>query len=236
MKPVTLVVPYYDNPEMLRIQQEHWRSLPDELKRCLHIVVIDDASPQTPALDVLEPTGVASFRLYRTLVDVRWNDKFARNLGAHVSETDWLVLTDIDHVVPEATLAALISADHDPRHAYRFERLRMGDMAPREPHQNTWFLTRQLFDEAGGYDERLSGYHGGDHDFFVAVHTLADEVVMLHNPVLKVPRRVVADATTSGQKRRGRWQVRRIGRIKKRRARDPNWRPLRLTFPYEQLL
>ena len=39
MKPITLVLPYYENPGMLRIHHEAWAKYPDELKQRLHDIV-----------------------------------------------------------------------------------------------------------------------------------------------------------------------------------------------------
>jgi len=81
----TLVIPYYDNPTMFREQQRQWRALPAEIRGSLHVVVVDDASPTSPANKEVDPetaAALASFRLFRTKVDVRWNWIFCRNLGA----------------------------------------------------------------------------------------------------------------------------------------------------------
>jgi hypothetical protein len=235
MKPITLVLPYYDNPDMFREQQRCWLGSPRELKQWVSVVVVDDASPRFPALAEVQETGLASFELYRATKDVRWNWKFARNLGADKTKTEWLLMTDIDHIVPEETLTNLVAGDHDPQRAYLFARRRSTDMTQLEPHRNTWFLTKRMFDETGGYDERMSGLYGGDNEFWIAVHSRAVEVVTLDDYVIRVPRKHIPDASLPVS-RKSRWQGWRVGRVRKRRDRDPNWKPLRLTFPYERLI
>src|SRR5690349_12347856 len=100
MRPFTLVLPFYMNQGMLQEQQARWAELDESIRQHLHVVVVDDASPHSPAKEVWDPPRLASARLYRCLQDVRWNWLFCRNLGVSEATTDWLFLTDIDHVVP----------------------------------------------------------------------------------------------------------------------------------------
>src|SRR5678815_5643164 len=123
MKALTLIHPYYQNPEMFRRQQETWAAYPDDLKARIHIIVVDDGSPSEPAMAHLIPTGVASFALYRCMVDVRWNWLFCRNLAMSQTTTDWALMTDIDHVLPAETLRALLIAKLDLTIAYNLNRV-----------------------------------------------------------------------------------------------------------------
>ena len=167
MKELTLIVPYYDNPQMLVEQQRQWAKYPAELLSRLHVIIVDDGSPRWPALPVviansIGELGLGSFRLYRTLVDVRWNWLFCRNLGVSEATTEWVFMTDIDHVMPTKTLAKLLEAELSPRKAYRMSRVDAPNKTPYKPHPNTWLMTRSLFDKIGGYDERFSGFYGTD--------------------------------------------------------------------------
>ncbi|MDP3720779.1 MAG: glycosyltransferase family A protein [Acidobacteriota bacterium] len=236
MRAITLVLPFYENPGMLREQQRVWREYPDDIKRRLHVVVVDDCSPTAPALPAVEETGVASFRLYRTKVDVRWNWLFCRNLGVAVADTQWVLLTDIDHVVPAATLCALMTERLDPRSVHRFARVDAPAMTPYKPHPNSWFLTRSMFDDIGGYDERFSGFYGTDAEFRDRVHATARVVVMREDVLVRYPREVLADASTTTYGRKEEQDKTNVPRIREQRNKDPKWRPLRVTFPYERLL
>lgn len=235
MKSITLILPYYMNPGMFRHQQRVWREYSDDVRARLHVVVVDDGSPQTPAADVVEPTGVASFRLYRTLVDVRWNWLFCRNLGVHVATTDWVLLTDIDHVVPEQTLRALMTEALEAKTAYRFSRVDAPHLVPYKPHPNSWFLTRSLFDRIGGYDERFSGFYGTDSEFRERVHRAARAVVLRSDVLIRYPREVLPDASTTTYGRKEPKDRANVQRIRATRAQIPHWRPKRLTFPYTQV-
>src|SRR3970040_1033732 len=135
---ITLVLPHYANPGMLRRQQETWAAFPPGLRARLHVIVVDDCSPRSPALPHVVPTGVASFTLYRTGKDVRWNWIFCRNLGVALAPTPWVLLTDIDHLLPVETLRRLLDGDLKPDVAYRFSRVDAPDLTPYKPHPNTW--------------------------------------------------------------------------------------------------
>lgn len=238
MRSITLVLPYYDNPSMLVEQQRVWTTYPLELRTQLHVIVVDDGSPRAPALPhfYAVPADLASFALYRTGADVRWNWLFCRNLGVSVAPTDWVMLTDIDHVMPVPTLRRLLEGPFDPQCAYRFVRIDAPKMTPYKPHPNTWFLTRALFDQIGGYDERFSGFYGTDGEFRRRVSTTARKIVILDAPMIRYPREVIADASTTTYTRKEKRDKLNVRRIINERASIPHWRPLRLTFPYRRLL
>ena len=157
-KDVTLVVGYYDQPGILERQINNLHSYPEEVRRHWWLNVVDDGSPNHPAKVPDDP----HISLFRVLADVLWNDKGARNIGVHEAQTDWLLVTDIDHLVPPETARACIEGDHDPNRFYQFLRI-LEDGTSFRQHCNSWLLSRALWDRIGGCDERLSGCYGGGH-------------------------------------------------------------------------
>jgi len=232
MRDLTLIHPYYENPGMLREQQRMWASYPDDLKARLSVIVVDDGSPLDPAVRHLAETGVSSFTLYRTLVDVRWNWIFCRNLAMAQMQTAWALMTDIDHVLPADTLRCLLERDLDPATAYTLSRVDAPDRRPNpKPHPNTWLMTRTVFERAGGYDERFSGYYGTDGEFRRRVAKVAP-IVLLPEVLIRYPKTVLADAETSRYGRKERQDAVNVPKIllaRKDRA------PLRVTFPWERV-
>lgn len=235
-RPITLVVPYYENAQMFALQQDVWSQYPERQRSLLHVIIIDDCSSIAPALPHVRPTGVASFSLYRTLVDVRWNWIFCKNLGMAKATTDWVLMTDMDHVVPLSTLERLQSGELHDRTAYRFSRVDAPLMTPYKPHPNSWFMRRDLFDRVGGYDERFSGWYGTDGEFRRRVEKVADHLVILPDRLVRYERSVIADASTTNYQRKETRDRENVQRIIAERSKLAKWRPLRLTFPFEQQL
>lgn len=254
---VTLILPYYENPIMLARQLEHLAALPADVRSALHLVVVDDGSPTNPAkIHELERTiseepprdgfavatggplstaGLASFQLFRVEVDVRWNWITCRNIGVHEAKTDWVLMTDIDHLIPEATLRRIQEVKLDERSAYRFSRVDAPDLAPYKPHPNSWLMTRRRFDKIGGYDERFSGFYGTDGEFRDRVTANSRSVIMLDEVLIRVPREVVADASTTVYKRKQPEDHAGVTRIRAEiaKAGGPT---KRLSFPYHRVV
>lgn len=236
VRDITLVLPYYRNPGMLLRQQELWRTYPDDLKARLHVIIVDDGSPKYRADKVFSPVqGIASQRLYRIGVDVRWNWLACRNLGWSEATTEWVLFTDIDHLMPVETLKRIVTGPLDDQQVYRFSRVDAPNLTPYKPHPNTWMMTRDMFDRIGGYDERFSGWYGTDGEFRDRVQATAKAVVMLPDVMIRVPREVIPDASTTHYGRKEQRDRDNVSRIRNERMLIPNWRPLKLTFPWERL-
>lgn len=174
MNDLTLIVPYYRQPAMLLLQASVWEKYPP----CIRVVVVDDGSPVDPAAEVIQTFSRAQF--LRVLVDVPWNRNGARNLGTQFATSDWVLHTDIDHVLHERDAWALAKQGLDPHRWYRFTRYRVGradetrkkddlppdqDFGPIKPHVDSFVCTRDAYWKAGGYDEDYSGSLGGSAPF-----------------------------------------------------------------------
>ncbi len=157
---ITLVITYYDAPEMLGQQMKYWCYYPDGVK----IILVDDGSPNYPAEEVfkeIDLSGLDEVELYRVKEDIFQNLAGARNLGFSRAG-GWVINTDIDHVIPPSTMTELIGMDLTPGYCYAFGRLRMKDNAGTEPmhrHQDTYMIRKEIFDGIGGYDEDYVGYY-----------------------------------------------------------------------------
>lgn len=234
-KSITFVVPYYENPNFLAKQIQHWAAYPVDVRDRLSIVLVDDGSPEHPAAIVvgrlrdLIRAELAAFRLFRIGVDVRWNWLAARNIGAQHAPLDaWIVFTDIDHVVSADVARALMNHDHSATVIYRF--LRRESSGERiHPHPNSFFCTRSTFWHVGGYDEALSGHYGTDGDWrrrcaaAAKIRTLPLELIRHEHE---------GDSSTTRYKRK---QPEDAGKKKIIAARGKNWRPKVLSFPYHEV-
>lgn len=236
-RPFTLIFPYYENPGMFARQLTHLASFPEEVLNHLHLVVVDDGSPNAPLGDLhmrqMLAVGLASVQLFRITVDVRWNWIAARNLAVDQAKTDWVLMTDIDHLLPIDTARRIQEKPLTDTHTYRFSRVDLPKLTPYKPHPNSWLLTRTRFNKAGGYDERFSGYYGTDGEFRDRVTAASKRVVILEENLIRVPREVIADASTTRYERKQPEDREGVTRIRKLIAADP--KPHRLTFPWVRI-
>lgn len=176
MRALSICIPYYRNPGMLAEQYRVWSGYPDALKSRVEVVLVDDGSPDEAALDVPRPDGLPDLRIYRVMEDRPWHQHGARNLAADRAGHPWLLLTDMDHVLPAASLAALLDVKEKAA-IYTLARLDAPHMRPMlgkdgrpKPHPNSFAMTRDLYWRIGGYDERLCGVYGTDDGTVVDFH------------------------------------------------------------------
>ena len=103
---IALVMPYYMNGEMLRLQYRNFTSWPSRARNAIKIIIVDDGSPSDPAASVPRPYGLPELEIYRVIDDRPWHQHGARNLGAFEADREWLLLTDMDHMLePEGAMA-----------------------------------------------------------------------------------------------------------------------------------
>jgi hypothetical protein len=222
-KHVTLVLPYYDNPKFLKQQMAWWGTYPHHIKEHVSVILVDDGSPE-PAV-VNDPP--VSMRLFRIEQDVRWNWLAARNIGAKHAE-GWCVFTDMDHVLSAACLDSLIYGQHDARMIYGFSRIEStGETVA--PHPNSWFMTRSMFWNVGGYDETLSGHYGTDGSWRRRLAKTAPMAILADR---LVRHEYVGDSSTTAYKRK---QPIDAAVSKLDKSGSPGFRPKVLSFAYHEV-
>lgn len=226
---ITFVYPFYENPIFLGFQLRIWTQYPPELLEQLSVIVVDDGSPNGPAADVLRNSTLPfPLRLFRIGVDVRWNWLAARNIGM-LHAIGWTLMTDMDHVVPETTLRALVYGKLWPNHIYRFTRREAASGKSIHPHPNSMLMTASTFWDVGGYDEALSGFYGTDGDWRRRC-AAARKIFTLPCPLER--HEYSYDSSTTAYKRK---QPEDAGKKAIIAARKQGWRPKVLSFPYEEI-
>lgn len=243
---LSICLAYYRNAGMLARQYAVWASYPDALKARVEMIVVDDASPE-PAIDVPRPDGLPALRIGR-LSGVKdpmtppWRQDAARNRAAHDAVGAWLFLSDMDHVLPADSLAALLAVIDSGRDAvYSFVRLDAPDLTPKRdarghmhPHPNTYAMSKARYWQLGGYDEDVCGIYGTDGYYRRHLLATTSLVQLDHVPIIRYPREVIADASTRANRDafRDNGRVQRVIADKKSAGRPPSV----LTVPYRQQL
>jgi hypothetical protein len=245
----TVLVPYYRQPEMLRVQIDAWNRAPEGVS----FILVDDGSPE-PALPIVARHASEALKsklwLFRVLVDIPWNRGGARNLAAKEAVTRWIVQVDIDHVLQPASYRPLLDYTADPNRFYRFPRWRVGkadetrrkDKIPNDAefgriheHVDSYLITRDLYWKVGGYDERYSGCLGGGGPFLRQLESKT-RVAMLPDDIrmFVYTRDTVKDSSDWALDRSPSEYTFRRRQIE--RANDTASRPLMLNFPWERVL
>lgn len=234
---ITIVLPFYRNPGMFALQLERLESFPDKVQRNLRLIVVDDGSPKEKLLAPKHPPSFP-LALFRIEVDVRWNWLAARNIGHHHAQTDWVLFTDIDHLIKEKTARRIIDGPLHEGSVYRFSRTNYPNDTPYKPHPNSWLMTRKMFDRTGGYDERFSGHYGTDGMFrdrcAAATKAAGGGVTILKEVLQRVDRQVLADASTTTYERKAAEDKEAVPRIRAEILASGDLTPRRLTFPYHE--
>ncbi len=169
---LTFIYSYYNQKEMLRQQVDHWSSYPKDLRRRIRFLLVDDGS-KYPAIEQIGDPSI-DLTVYRVLEDLYCNIGGARNLGTKVAETEWILHSDMDHVIPADAAQAMVELSRlNERKIYKFQRIDPVT-GKTKIHPGTMLLKRSLYWEVGGCDEDFVGNYGQtDIHFFYR----ADQIV-----------------------------------------------------------
>lgn len=172
---ITLCIPYYEDPHRLyAVLHNEWLSWFDE------VIIVDDASPDFPALPIVENcisdgliVGADRISVYRIQEDFGFNAHGARNLAAKLAKNDWLFFHDIDMVMDEDFIQELSDkVSQSQGGEFIVCRVFGGDPG------NIFAVRKEDFFDAGGYDEEIRGYHMGDKLFRERLEQICKPVLM----------------------------------------------------------
>jgi hypothetical protein len=197
-EPVSLVFLYYDNPLMLRAQIECWNSYAGVVEPLPEVLLVDDGSPHTRAVDIVREAGCAiPIKVFRIKEDIPWNFSGARNLAC-THATGWIFMSDIDTMMLVEEAEKFLHAQPlEPRFFYM----------PRR----TWLLRKEKATHAivnllfhkekylaiGGYDEDYAGHYGREEtDFYRRLKRVATQIYREDVLIRVIPPQMVSDART----------------------------------------
>lgn len=197
---VTILMPYYENPRMLRLQLHEWRMYRESEKAALRAIIVDDGSPRNPAVAVINAYGNVGFpiNLFRVKPNIPWNQDGARNLGMKHATTRWVLMTDMDHVVMRDHVSRMLDfASHgaEPGEYYMPHR-RDADGQALHPHPNSYLMRPNDFWMMGGYDEDFAGVYGSDGNFRKCMRAGLRERVSIEMMLVRFGSDSIPDANT----------------------------------------
>jgi hypothetical protein len=158
-------MPYYENRGVLLRHLEIWLRYPPSIRRTMTVTIADDGSPNNPAADCVPADYPIDVRIYRALVDLPWNQCGARNLAMHHAPDDWVLVTDIDHVLEPDEARKILALKVQEGCYYIPDRRRQVDRKPYKRHPNSYYLMRSMYWATGGCDEDFQGHYGSDSTF-----------------------------------------------------------------------
>lgn len=178
---VSIVISVYNSHEALRRQLLHFERM--NLPSDVEIIIVDDGS--NPRLTAItdEYCWDCNLRVLETGNNLAWTDALGRNLGASKATGEFLLMTDIDHILTYEAIEAVRDFGGDrmgfPRYygvlteegelTQNIATLKEYGMPdnPRKNlycsvHGNTFAMRRATFNRIGGYPKRaVRGYYGG---------------------------------------------------------------------------
>lgn len=153
---ISVICPWYHNADIVKYQLNVWNNYPEELKAQTCFILVDDGSPVTLEMPVVD----LNLTLARVKQDIPWNQPGARNLGAYLATTEFLLFTDIDHEITVDALRKALTIEKRRDTVYLFRRVCDGMII--NPHPCSFVIHRNVFDGLGGFDEDFSGHRGHD--------------------------------------------------------------------------
>ena len=165
MSDMTIIMPYYESPNMLREHVRVWNGYRSYARHNVKIIIVDDGSPKHHAAPIMKQCRLQC-EVYRFLDDKPWNMHAARNLGATMADTKWVLMTDMDMVLTAHNVDWLIGSFFDKSKYYRFTRKYINNQIGKQ-HRNSFLISTSAWREFGGYDERYCGVsRDGEVDLF----------------------------------------------------------------------
>ena len=167
---ISFVMAVYGQPLMLEKWWETLRSYDDGVLDKVHLVIVDDHGD--PAVEVPDDIrAMLDVRVYRVDDNIPWNQMGARNLGMKGAVTNWCLMLDPDMVVEPAVAKRLLQW---PKRLSRGQLVKLGLRYTNDvldnSSPNVYFLHKEDFKRAGGYDEDYAGHKGWSDVQFL--HTL----------------------------------------------------------------
>ena len=169
---VSIITAVLNSHEIVRRQILHYEkmNLPDDVE----IIFMDDGS--VPKLK--DTSSIDRINIYKTNDDRPWTEHIARNRGVDIAKGEYIILIDIDYILPREAIESVRQFSGDRMNfkrrfgaldevgniAYDRKTLEAYNLKSRwfktiyfPGHRSQFAMRKDLFKELGGYREDLSG-------------------------------------------------------------------------------
>lgn len=171
---VSIIIPIYNSPGAARRQVLHFAAM--KLPDSVEILFMDDGSDPP-----LKPFGwtFPNFNIYPTGDTRPWTQTAAKNLGVKISEGEYVLVTDVDHIITREMIDAVLAFDgdkmefsrewgvlnnhgeilRDPETLYDYglEKWRFARRGYHvHIHTNTYAMKREIYIAIGGYPPKYA--------------------------------------------------------------------------------
>jgi hypothetical protein len=166
---LSVIYPYYNNRMMFIHHLGQWERMHPHVSKHIEFIIVDDCSKRCPLEDDFKNFDPEHINIsgYRILDDILWNVGGAKNLGAQQAKGEWLLITDMDRMIPEHVLYSCILDLNKPGHYYQFRQMHDDWTTRRGIHQGTVLVKASDFWDVRGYDEDFSGAYGHEDGHFL---------------------------------------------------------------------
>jgi len=169
---LSIIISVLNSHEILHRQLLYWKRL--ALPSDVEFIILDDGSDE-PLMDTV---GVPNLTIHPTHDKRPWTVELARNLGARMSTAPYLLMTDIDYIIPRDAIDRACTLTEDKMrfkrqfgvldengvptqdlgvlrsYGLREDRItQKGVTLP--PHPNNFVMRKETFWRLGGYREDL---------------------------------------------------------------------------------
>lgn len=169
---ITINVTYYNDITFLISWHKFMKRNNDE-GLDIHYTFCDDGSQNVPAVDFFEKIQAPkNCSLYVVKKDIGFNSHGCRNLLMQQTKTRWNLLSDIDRLYRLDTIKSMCNTSLLNESEYYIPCFDKSQ----KPSVNDFFVTKDMYWKAGGYDEEYTNIHWGDRLFFDVLDTEATRV------------------------------------------------------------
>ena len=163
---ITINLSYYNQSVILRQHVECWNKYPIDVKKQFKFIIVDDCSSSSALEALKDVKHDLDLHIYRVTQDLYCNISGARNLGAQQCTTDWMILLDMDTLIPVVTAKAILhwaNENAENNFVLKFNRIvpdHPGHIKNNQFHPAVCLIRLKDYWNIGGCDEDLVGHYG----------------------------------------------------------------------------